>query len=61
MRTLAIGDIHGCDTALELLLRQVAPVPDERLIFLGDYCGVATTLTFAVCRISAEEAPTWIS
>jgi serine/threonine protein phosphatase 1 len=37
MRTLAIGDIHGCLTALEALLRAVAPVADDRLITLGDY------------------------
>jgi len=37
MRTLAIGDIHGCNTALRELLRQVQPVRDDRIIFLGDY------------------------
>jgi serine/threonine protein phosphatase 1 len=37
MRTLAIGDIHGCLTALRTLLRLVAPVADDRLITLGDY------------------------
>jgi len=36
-RTLAIGDIHGCLTALDTLLAFVSPVPDDRLIFLGDY------------------------
>jgi serine/threonine protein phosphatase 1 len=36
-RTLAIGDIHGCLTALDALLDLVAPDPDERLITLGDY------------------------
>jgi serine/threonine protein phosphatase 1 len=37
MRTLAIGDIHGCNTALRQLLCQVQPVRDDRIIFLGDY------------------------
>jgi serine/threonine protein phosphatase 1 len=37
MRTLAIGDIHGCNTALRQLLRQVQPTRDDRIIFLGDY------------------------
>lgn len=37
MRTLAIGDIHGCHAALTTLLDQVAPCPDDRIIFLGDY------------------------
>lgn len=37
MRTLAIGDIHGCQTALTRLLDQVKPTAADRLIFLGDY------------------------
>jgi serine/threonine protein phosphatase 1 len=37
MRTLAIGDIHGCRTALETLIALVNPTPDDQLIFLGDY------------------------
>ena len=37
MRTLAIGDIHGCLTALTTLLDFVAPAADDRLIALGDY------------------------
>ena len=37
MRTLAIGDIHGCRTALETLVAFVDPAPDDRFIFLGDY------------------------
>ena len=37
MRTLAIGDIHGCTTHLDALLAAVAPTPVDRLVFLGDY------------------------
>lgn len=37
MRILAIGDIHGCLTALDTLLALVAPQPDDLLITLGDY------------------------
>ena len=37
MRTLAIGDIHGCLTALTALLDFVAPAPEDRLVTLGDY------------------------
>jgi len=37
MRTLAIGDIHGCLTALRQLLDQVKPTSADRLVFLGDY------------------------
>ena len=37
MRTLAIGDIHGCHTALTSLLQAVQPRADDQLVFLGDY------------------------
>ena len=47
MRHLAIGDIHGCLTALAALADFVPFRPDDRLITLGDYvnrgpdvCGV---------------------
>src|SRR5687767_10335380 len=36
-RTLAIGDVHGCLTALDTLLGFVRPTPRDHLIFLGDY------------------------
>jgi serine/threonine protein phosphatase 1 len=37
MRTLAIGDIHGCLAALETVLDTADVTPDDFLIFLGDY------------------------
>lgn len=37
VRTIAIGDVHGCDSALQGLVRAIAPQPDDRLIALGDY------------------------
>jgi len=36
-RVFAIGDIHGCNTALTTLLDMVEPDKDDLLIFLGDY------------------------
>ncbi|HEX3148169.1 MAG TPA: metallophosphoesterase family protein [Gemmataceae bacterium] len=36
-RTIAVGDIHGCATALDSLLRSIDPKPDDTLITLGDY------------------------
>lgn len=36
MRTLAIGDIHGCLTSLEALIELVDPSPEDALITLGD-------------------------
>ena len=35
-RTLAIGDIHGCDVALNTLLAMVSIVPDDTVVVLGD-------------------------
>ncbi|QDU78205.1 Serine/threonine-protein phosphatase 1 [Bremerella volcania] len=37
MRTLAIGDVHGCLIALKCLLDEVGLRPDDRIVFLGDY------------------------
>jgi serine/threonine protein phosphatase 1 len=37
MRTLVVGDIHGCHVALTCLLAHVNPRPDDRIVFLGDY------------------------
>ena len=37
MRTIIIGDIHGCNRALKKLLEQVQPEPGrDTLVFLGD-------------------------
>ncbi|PQO31789.1 metallophosphoesterase family protein [Blastopirellula marina] len=37
MRTLAIGDIHGCITALDTLLEFVEPAAEDHIVTLGDY------------------------
>ncbi len=34
---LAIGDIHGCDTALKTMLDTVQPTAEDTIITLGDY------------------------
>jgi serine/threonine protein phosphatase 1 len=37
MRTLAIGDIHGCATAFDALLARVRPRLEDLVVTLGDY------------------------
>jgi serine/threonine protein phosphatase 1 len=37
MRTLAIGDIHGCLGPLDDLLSWIEPTPDDLVVALGDY------------------------
>lgn len=37
MRTLAIGDVHGCAAALLNLLKFVDPGPKDTIVTLGDY------------------------
>ncbi len=37
MRTIAIGDVHGCSKALRGLIDAIAPSSSDRLVFLGDY------------------------
>lgn len=36
-RLIAIGDIHGCATALETLLSAINPTSQDTLVTLGDY------------------------
>ncbi|HEY1379663.1 MAG TPA: metallophosphoesterase family protein [Gemmataceae bacterium] len=36
-RILAVGDIHGCSRALDLLLADVNPRGDDTVVTLGDY------------------------
>jgi serine/threonine protein phosphatase 1 len=36
-RTIAIGDIHGCSTALRVLLNAIHPTNDDTVVTLGDY------------------------
>ena len=36
-RTIAIGDIHGCDQALLELIARVRPSGEDTVVTLGDY------------------------
>lgn len=35
-RTLALGDVHGCNTALRVLLNAIAPTSNDTIVMLGD-------------------------
>jgi serine/threonine protein phosphatase 1 len=43
-RLFAIGDIHGCSTALRVLIEAIDPRPEDTLVILGDFidCGPAS-------------------
>jgi serine/threonine protein phosphatase 1 len=36
-RLFAIGDIHGCVDELAVMLKAIAPVPGDTVVFVGDY------------------------
>ncbi len=36
-RTFVISDIHGCSTALDLMLNELSPCRDDVVVTLGDY------------------------
>ncbi len=36
-RTIAIGDIHGCQAALAAVVAAIGPGPDDTVVTLGDY------------------------
>jgi serine/threonine protein phosphatase 1 len=35
-RLIAIGDIHGCATALKTLMEAIDPQPEDTIVVLGD-------------------------
>jgi serine/threonine protein phosphatase 1 len=37
VRTIAIGDVHGCSQALEALIKAINPEADDVIVALGDY------------------------
>ena len=36
-RIIAIGDLHGCNAALEALIAAIAPTKEDTIVTLGDY------------------------
>jgi serine/threonine protein phosphatase 1 len=59
MRTFAIGDIHGCRTALSRLLEELNPGKDDQLIFLGDFIdrGPASRAVIELLIEQSEKGP----
>src|SRR5439155_23128262 len=55
MRTLVIGDIHGCSRAFDTLLAAVQPSPDDQVITLGDYVDRGPDSAGVLQRILALE------
>ena len=58
MRTIIVGDIHGCSRALTALLQHIDPDPDrDRIVFLGDLFdrGPDSWQVFGQIRALAED------
>src|SRR3954470_11444972 len=36
-RLFAVGDVHGCSTALRTLIAAIHPRPEDTIVTLGDY------------------------
>ncbi|MDH3196797.1 MAG: serine/threonine protein phosphatase [Candidatus Krumholzibacteria bacterium] len=53
MRTLVIGDIHGCRSALDRLLDAVKPARGDLVVTLGDYCNRGPDTRGAIERLIA--------
>src|SRR5262245_50312650 len=56
MRTLAIGDIHGCLSALDALLDEVDPQHGDLVVALGDYVDRGPDSKGVLDRLIALEA-----
>ncbi len=50
-RTLAIGDIHGCSVALDVLLSKMELTPDDTLVVLGDVVDRGPSTRKAIDRL----------
>ena len=60
-RLFAIGDIHGCDVALDALLQWMAPTPDDIVVTLGDYIDRGMNSRGVIDRLIAlNEQTQWV-
>ena len=55
-RTLAIGDVHGCLTALDTLLLELQPDAHDHIIMLGDYTDRGPDSRGVIDRLIAMQA-----
>ncbi len=54
-RLIAIGDVHGCFHALDVVLHSIAPTRDDRIVFLGDLVDSGKETREVLDRIIALE------
>ena len=55
----AIGDIHGCLSALKELIGQLPIKPEDELVFLGDYIDRGPESKGVLDYLVANEKPNW--
>lgn len=55
-RTIAIGDVHGCSTALDALLAAIEPRQGDVIVTLGDYVNRGPDSRGVIDRLIALEA-----
>lgn len=53
MRTIFIGDVHGCAEELDLLLRACGHAPDDRVVLLGDLVAKGPDSVGVLARVRA--------
>ena len=57
-RTIAIGDIHGCSTALDALIGAIRPRPEDTIVTLGDWAVARPYAGYAAYFPSKGAIPT---
>ncbi len=55
----AIGDIHGCLAPLKELMAQIAPKPEDEVVFLGDYIDRGPDSKGVLDYLVANHKPNW--
>jgi serine/threonine protein phosphatase 1 len=58
-RVIAVGDIHGSAHALEALLAEIDPGPDDLILCLGDFIDQGRERRHVGGRIGVRAAVEW--